>query len=266
MAEKHRPTFKKYVNIACYILRTERRERGGTIAEVALKCYQRDTARGQKVFLRTLMRLSEALQFADDAVRLIGEDQLGKTRRAPRELEKWMAKTKVSQRPALTSRGPDPNTTILRNCGIIIAVACLADLPNMTATRNASRGEDCSFEGGSACDAVGIAVNRVYAKELKEKQPKKKQLKNKQNEDEQNEDKQNEDEQNEDKQNEDKQNEDKKITYKTIERIWLARDSYALFLALPDYFIFRFHNQYEYDPPMQAGLSDKKKEKPADDR
>ena len=261
MAEKHRPTFKKYVNIACYILRTERRERGGTIAEVALKCYQRDTARGQKVFLRTLMRLSEALQFADDAVRLIGEDQLGKTRRAPRELEKWMAKTKVSQRPALTSRGPDPNTTILRNCGIIIAVACLADLPNMTATRNASRGEDCSFEGGSACDAVGIAVNRVYAKELKEKQPKKKQLKNKQNEDEQNEDKQNED-----KQNEDKQNEDKKITYKTIERIWLARESYALFLALPDYFIFRFHNQYEYDPPMQAGLSDKKKEKPADDR
>ena len=226
MAEKHKPTFDKYVNFACDILRTERRERGGTIAEVALKCYQRDTARGQKVFLRTLMRLSEALQFADDAVRLIGEDQLGKTRRAPRELEKWMAKTKVPQRPALTSRGPDPNTTMLRNRGIIIAVACVANLPNMTPTRNASRGEACTFIGGSACDAVGIAVKRVYAKELKKK----------------------------------------KIEYKTIERIWFARKSYALFLALPHYFIFRFYNRYEYHPPMQAQLSDKKKEKPADDR
>ena len=230
--------FDKHVDDACAILRTERRKWGDTIADVALEYYRRDTARGRKVFLRNLIGLSKYFQFAIDAVRRIGEDQLGKTKRAPRELEIWMAKTKVPQRPALPARGPDPNTNMIRNRAIIIAVSRLADRPNMTATRNASRGEACTSKGGSACDAVGQAVERVYPKEPKKKQPKKKQLKNKQNEDE-------------------RENEDEQIKYKTIERIWLARKSIDIFLASPDSAIFRLYNRYRYHRPTPARLSDK---------
>jgi len=221
-------TFDQYVNEACAVLRTERRTWGDTIADVAFEYYRRDTARGRKVFLRNLIGLSKYFQFANDAVRRIGEDQLGKTKRAPRELEIWMAKTKVPQRPALTARGPDPNTNMIRNRAIIIAVSRLVKRPNMTATRNESRGEACTFKGGSACDAVGLAVKRVYPKE-----PKHRQLK-------------------------DKEREDTWPTYKTIERIWLARKSIDLFLTSPDSAIFRLHNRYKYRLPTPARLSDKK--------
>ena len=162
----NKTTFYKYVDDACAILRTERRKRRDTIADVALEYYRRDTARGRKVFLRNLIGLSKYFQFAIDAVRRIGEDQLGKTKRAPRELEIWMAKTKVPKRPVFTARGPDPNTYVMRNRAINIAVSRLAKRPNMTATRNASRGEACTSKGGSACDAVGLAVERVYNKKL----------------------------------------------------------------------------------------------------
>ena len=189
--------FDKHVDDACAILRTERRKWGDTFADVALEYYRRDTAKGRKVFLRNLIGLSKSFQFAIDAVRRIGEDQLGKTKRAPRELEIWMAKTKVPQGPVYIARGREPNTNMIRNRAIIIAVSRLANRPNMTATRNASRGEKCSFVGGSACDAVGLAVERVYPKEPKKKQPKTKQRKNEQ------------------------------ITYKTIERIWFERTSHS---------------------------------------
>ena len=235
--ERHKPTFDKYVEDACAIFLTERQKRRDTIADVALEYYRRDTARGRKMFLRSLIRLSEFFQFAIDSVRRIGEDQLGKTKRAPRELEIWMAKTKVPKRPVFTARGPDPNTYVMRNRAINIAVSRLAKRPNMTATRNASRGEACTSKGGSACDAVGQAVEWVYPKEPKKKQPKKKQLKNKQNEDE--------------------QNEDEQIKYKTIERIWLARKSIDIFLASPDSAIFRLYNRYRYHRPTPARLSDK---------
>lgn len=164
--ERHKPTFDKYVEDACAIFLTEHQKRRDTIADVALEYYRRDTARGRKMFLRSLIRLSEFFQFAIDSVRRIGEDQMGKTKRAPRELEIWMAKTKVSKRPVFTARGPDPNTYVMRNRAINIAVSRLAKRPNMTATRNGSRGATCSFIGGSACDAVGLAVERFYNKKL----------------------------------------------------------------------------------------------------
>ena len=164
MAEKHKPTFDKYVNFACHILWTERRNWGDTFEDFALECYRRETAKRRKVFLRNLICGSEHLQIIRDVVNRIGQAELGKSRRAPPELEIWMAKTAVLKRPVLTARGRNPNTNLMRNRAIMIAVSRLANRPDMTATRNESRGKDCSFKGGSACDAVGLALRRVYKK------------------------------------------------------------------------------------------------------
>ena len=110
MAEKHKTTFDKYVNFACHILWTERRNWGDTFEDFALECYRRETAKRRKVFLRNLIGGSEHLQIIRDVVNRIGQADLGKSRRAPPELEIWMAKTAVLKRPVLTARGRDPNT------------------------------------------------------------------------------------------------------------------------------------------------------------
>lgn len=162
-------TFDKYIATARHILWTERQMWGDTLEDFAYECYRRKTASGRNVFLRNLIGLAEYFRFAQDAVRRIGRAELRNRRRTPRELERWMAKTKVPKQPRFIARGPDPNTNIMRNRAIMIAVLVLSR-KDLTPTRNITQGKidylECTFLGGSACDAVGLAVKRVYNDDL----------------------------------------------------------------------------------------------------
>ena len=66
------------------------------------------------------------------------------------------------RRPRLTKRGVDPDKDSVRNMKIVNAVMMLTEL-GMIATRNITRGgTNAAEEGGSACDAVGMATGLTY--------------------------------------------------------------------------------------------------------
>ena len=208
MATVDRTTFDKYVEFACRILRTERRTWGDTVADAMLRVYKQEPEKQRKVFLHSLLFLSEDYKVAWDSVNRIAQDLLGKRRRPPRELELWIRKVLDGTRPQPKARGRDLNANAPRDRAMVIAVLALLG-KGLKATRNGGRRGKCSYEGESACDAVGIAVKRVYPKE-----PKHKQLK-------------------------DKEREDTWPTYKNMERIWLDAVSNGITLEWPVPIIFR---------------------------
>lgn len=161
MATVDRTTFYKYVEFACRILRTERRTWGDTVADAMLQVYKQDTEKQRKVFLHSLIFLSEDYKVAWDSVSRIAQDLLGKRRRPPRELELWIRKVLDGTRPQPKTRGRDLNANVPRDRAMVIAVLALLG-KGLKATRNGGRRGKCSYEGESACDAVGIAAKRTY--------------------------------------------------------------------------------------------------------
>ena len=162
MAPVDKPTFKKkYVNFACRILRTERRQWGDTVADAMLHLYKQNTEEERKVCLRSLITLSAYYKFAWDSVSRIAQDLLGKRRRPPRELELWIRKVLDGTRPQPKPRGRDLNANAPRDRARVIAVLALLG-KGLKATRNGARPEKCSHEGESACDAVGMAAELTY--------------------------------------------------------------------------------------------------------
>ena len=161
MAEKNKTAFNQYVKDACDILQTERRRWGDTVVDGMLKVYRKDTAQQRRDRLRSLIVVSGYYKLAWDVVSRIAQDQLGQPRRPPREVEHWIKEVLAGTRPQPKTRGRDINEKTMRDRAIVIAVLALTK-KGVTATRNGGRHGQCSYDGGSGCDAVGMAVNRIY--------------------------------------------------------------------------------------------------------
>lgn len=116
----------------------------------------------QKEYLRLLIYCSKEITAAWEGLNLIAQEMVRNGEHPPPELAKWTAE----QRPRPTKRGPDPYGDASRNQIIVITIEHLLLESGMKATRNGlidriQRPEPC-HEGGSACDAVGVAMGLSY--------------------------------------------------------------------------------------------------------
>lgn len=138
---------------------------GETPAEQLLRLYWLRPPETRRDLIRDLIYCSEEIAGAWDGLTLIAERLLReRPNEIPPELRQWIAErlaTPPRERP--TRRGQDPDALVGRDRAIVIAVKDLTER-GMTATRNSNRygAARASFKGGSACDAVGVALGMGY--------------------------------------------------------------------------------------------------------
>ena len=160
-----RPEFQEAVEIARGLLRVYKAV-GNTPAEALACSYWIDKVDVLTAFIRCP---DSAVEW--DTVNLIAQKMLREERPLPPELAEWIADVLADQllkqkeekrRPRLTKRGVNPDKDSVRNMKIVNAVMMLTEL-GMIATRNITRGgTNAAEEGGSACDAVGMATELTY--------------------------------------------------------------------------------------------------------
>ena len=106
--------------------------------------------------LRLALHFSEENGAAWDAVNIIAQQHL-RSGPMPRELAEWIADRLEGKRKRPTKRGLSPDTNAVRDMLIASAVQALVNR-GFRPTRNTASGSGyASEEGGSACDAVGVA-------------------------------------------------------------------------------------------------------------
>ena len=166
-------TFRAAVEIARNILRREREVWGATAPEGMVRLYERRAADTREDYLRDLIWCSEEIAVAWDSLSLIARGILRDGEQLPDALAEWVVDVlddqtkpkKDRRRPRPTRRGQDPDGKLSRNRAVMVAVRHLAS-QGIRATRNMTRKRErlpeACFEGGSACDAVGIAAGMNY--------------------------------------------------------------------------------------------------------
>ena len=154
-------TFNAAVDIARDCLRQEHENWGATSAEGMARLYRRRDPNTRVAFIRDLVWCSEEIAFAWDSLNLIARDLLRDGEQLPTELAEWVADRLDTNRPRPSRRGQDPDAKVNRNRAVMVAVRHLTR-QGMTATRNKGGLNRACFEGGSACDAVGVAANLSY--------------------------------------------------------------------------------------------------------
>ena len=120
--------------------------------------------------LQSLINGSKKSVASWEAVNLLAIAELERTGELRGALQSWtiavlkdqLLEPEARTRPRPTRRGRDGDNWHARDVAIAEAVRTLVKPPwQLTATRNITRGESCSSEGGSACDAAGMAWNRL---------------------------------------------------------------------------------------------------------
>ena len=154
-------TFQAAVDIARNVLRHECEAWGTTGAESMARLYKRRAVDSRESFLRDLVWCSEEITVAWDSLNLIAQDLLRAGEPLPAQLAAWVADNLAGERSRPTGRGQDPDAKVSRNHAVMVAVRHLAN-QGITATRNKPGLNRACLEGGSACDAVGIAANLSY--------------------------------------------------------------------------------------------------------
>ena len=160
-----RETFEGAVEIARDIIRQQIELSGTSPSENFARFYQIRPAETRAALSSGSTLVLRTDRGGMDSVNLIAVDLLQKGELLPTELGKWVADRLNGQRQRPTKRGRDPDADHARNRGIVDAVQWLV-AQGMTATRNGIRNQykltKACFEGGSACDAVGVAVYLGY--------------------------------------------------------------------------------------------------------
>ena len=154
--------FQEAVESVRNVLRQERELWGETPAEGLARLYKRSAPESRADFLREQLWCSNEIMASWDAVKLIAEDLLRDGEPLLPELAEWVANVLADgEKSRPTQRGQDPDAKFNRNRSVMVAVRNLVS-QGMTATRNKAGVNHACFEGGSACDAVGLAVNLSY--------------------------------------------------------------------------------------------------------
>lgn len=155
-------TFLDAVEIARDIIQMTEEALGPSTAEAMARLWRDRSPSTRDAYLRDLIWCSEEIMLAWDSVSLIAQQLLRGGESLPAELAGWVADHLAGKRPRPTRRGQDPDANLARDRGIVDALQWLAQ-NGFRATRSKNRGSRASFEGGSACDAVGVAANLSYS-------------------------------------------------------------------------------------------------------
>lgn len=158
----HEATFNDAVEIARDIIQQTEELLGPSPAEVTARYFCDHAPSAQRANLRILIWCAEEIMLAWDSVNLIAERSLRDGVSLCPELVEWVADRLAGKRPRPTRRGTDPDAGLARNRGIVDAVQWLVD-NGFSATRSKNRGPQASYDGQSACDAVGVALNLSYS-------------------------------------------------------------------------------------------------------
>ena len=155
-----RATFDEYVEFAGLMLVMVREGWGETLADGWVYCYVNYEERREDLLLELIV-CSEEVKEAWDSLSLIAQGLLLERKPLPHELADWLVQALEGTRPQPKSRGKDPYSNFFRNSAIVLAVSFLSR-DSIKATRNGGGPPECCYEGGSACDAVGMAVAEIY--------------------------------------------------------------------------------------------------------
>ena len=170
MDKVNKATFKKYVAFAVCILEVLCKEWGETVVDRLVHLYVLHVEI-RAVILRDLIRDSEVSTAAWDSLLRIVKHHYRERTLLPPELADWHAEVLEKTRRRPTTRGRDRCADAHRNYAIVIAVSQLIAVTHLSnrglkATRNRYQKSiwipECCYAGGSACDAVGVAVGRVF--------------------------------------------------------------------------------------------------------
>ena len=153
--------FNQFVEVARDVLRQERDLWGETPAAVMARLYKRRAPETRADFLRDMFWCSDEITVAWDSLSLIAQEILRDGESLPAELAEWVADRLAGKKPRPTQRGQDSDAKSNRNRSVMVAVRYLVS-QGMTATRNKTEVDHACFEGGSACDAVGLAAKLGY--------------------------------------------------------------------------------------------------------
>ena len=153
-------TFDAYVEFAGLMLVLVREEWGETLADGWVYGYVHDEERREALLLELIV-CSEEVKEAWDSLSLIAQGLLLERKPLPHELADWLVQALEGTRRQPKSRGKDPYANFFRNSAIVLAVSFLSR-ERIKATRNGGGPPECCYEGGSACDAVGLAVAEIY--------------------------------------------------------------------------------------------------------
>ena len=156
-------TFLAAVEIARDIIRQTEEALGPSTAKAVARFWDDCDPSAGYGCLETLIWCSEEIAVAWDSVSLVAERLLRENERLPPELARWVADRLAGGCPRPTKRGPDPDTNLARDRGIVDAVQWLVQ-SGFSATRSKNRGPHASFDGQSACDAVGAAAHLSYSR------------------------------------------------------------------------------------------------------
>ena len=165
-----RATFDRGVQFVEYIRQEIETDVGAEASEVFANRYRKTRAEVRPWLLADLIGSSEREAAAWDGVRLIALRMLRDPEPLPLALASWVAdvledaskpkKEKKRPRPRAPKKATPPSKPVLHANFArdwLVAVSVLALVNNgFTATRNKPIPRAC-FEGGSACDAVGVA-------------------------------------------------------------------------------------------------------------
>ena len=145
---------------------------GATPAEGFAHFYKIRPEETREAYLRDMIWCSEEIKAAWDAVNLIAQDLLGEGKPLPPELAEWtravLDDVLAGRKSRPTTRGRDPDANHVRDRAIVDAVQWLLTLEDFKATRRRFKGgkwlpAQACVEGGSACDAVGVAAGLSYS-------------------------------------------------------------------------------------------------------
>lgn len=154
-----RPTFENGVRLAARIGAEIKAAVADSATEILVADYYMTPPS-----LREVQQLPVLLEHADketpawDAVKMIAQRELWSGRPLPRRLGAWVADQLDGKRARPATQGQDRNALFMRNQRVVAAVQVLVDC-GFSATRSKPIEKACR-EGGSACDAVGIALRQ----------------------------------------------------------------------------------------------------------
>ena len=157
--ESERPTFDDAVKIAGKIL-DEGRLGPDPVSPSDQRFFFRDLEDGGDYALRSWW-LPRANRRPDlwDSMKLTAARYLRDREPMPDALTNWLVEVLEGKRKKPGKR-PGPKRFIFRNVWIMGAVNTLVQL-GMNPTRTITRGETPCADGGSACDAVGVALEKM---------------------------------------------------------------------------------------------------------
>ena len=156
-------TFAAAVEIARKVIAHETELWGETAAAGFAHLYHRRTEDSHEAYVHDLVFCSKEIRAAWVALRLIAAQVLREGKPLPPELASWTADVleKRLDRPP----GKDKDASLAKKRAFMVAIRHLNN-QGMKATRNKTQNRkvlpEACFEGGSACDAVGVATKKNY--------------------------------------------------------------------------------------------------------